>query len=114
MCESKSASLYPALWKCSVKSQMTSKYFVSTCIGTYCEKEEHIPPSVALKSSIKTSWTVRIWKEKQRECINMIVRPYFPLASFATNHLVTLSITQEADVISVADILALISFVTLH
>lgn len=65
VCERKSASVYPALWKCSVKSQMTTTYFVSTCIGTYCGKEEHIPHSVALKSSIRTSWTVRIWKEKQ-------------------------------------------------
>lgn len=111
---SKSASVYPALWKCSVQSQMTSKDFGSTCIDTYCGKEEHIPHSVALKSFTKTFWTVRIWKEKQRECINMIVRPYFPLASFVTIHLVTLSITQEADIISVADILALISFITLH
>lgn len=48
-------------------------------------------------------------------CINMTVKKYFPLASFAANHLATLNIMQEADIIiSVADILALISFVTLH
>lgn len=38
-----------ALWKCSVKSQRVSKYFVSTCTGTYFVKEEHIRCSVAFK-----------------------------------------------------------------
>lgn len=48
-------------------------------------------------------------------CMNMTVRKYFPLDFFAANHLATLNIKQEADIIrSVADILALNSFITLH
>lgn len=46
------------LWKCLVKLQMISKYYVSTCI--YFGKEAHIHHSVVLKSSIRTSQTVRI------------------------------------------------------
>ena len=63
---------------CSVKSQTVSKYYVSTCICTYTGKEEHIHHSVSLKSSIGTSWTVRIWKRKQ-ESVNMAIKKYFPL-----------------------------------
>lgn len=70
-----------ALWKCSVKSQMISKYFILRCIGTYSGKEEQIPHSVALKSSIRISWSVGIQKDKQRECINMAIRKYLPLKS---------------------------------
>lgn len=67
-------------WKCSVKSQMISKHFLTRCIGTYSREEEHIPHSLDLILN-RTSQTVRLRQEKQRECIHMAIRKYFPLTS---------------------------------
>ena len=104
---------------CLVKSQTISKYYVSTCIGTYSGKEECIHHSVYLKSSIRTSWTVRIWKRKQ-EFVNIAIRKYFPLKLIPQCFLCNkslghpLNIKQETDIIiSFADTLALICFITL-
>lgn len=44
--------------------------------GTYSGKEACVPHFVHLKSSIRRSQTMRIWKEKQRECINTTIRKY--------------------------------------
>ena len=52
--------------------------YVSTCIHIYSGKEEHIHHYVSLNSSIRTSWTVRIWKRKQ-ESVNTAIKKYFPL-----------------------------------
>lgn len=104
---------------CSVKLQTVSKYYVSTCIGTYSGKEEHIHHSVSLKSSIRISWTVRVWKRKQ-EFLNMAIKKYFPLKLIPQCSLCSksfgnpLNIKQETDItISFADTLALKQFYNL-
>lgn len=104
---------------CSVKLQTVSKYYASTCIGTYSGKEEHIHHSVSLKSSIRISWTVRVWKRKQ-EFLNMAIKKYFPLKLIPQCSLCNkslgnpLNIKQETDItISFADTLALKQFYNL-
>lgn len=78
MCESQPASVYGC--PLEVFGEMTNDiqiFYINMHWRLFWERATH--SSFSLKSSIRTSHTLRIWGEKQRECINMTVRTYFPL-----------------------------------